>query len=218
MTADVSTEQAGTQGERFWEGHYQAHERVWSGRPNALLVEVAGPLAPGTALDLGCAEGADAIWLAGRGWRVTAVDMSSTALERASTHAVRAGVADRIDFQRHDLAQTFPTGAYDLVSAQYLQSPVEFPRHRILQAAAATVAPGGLLLIVTHASIAPWSWKQNMDTRFPTPEEELAALDLSPGQWRTEVVAAPARRATGPNGQSATVTDNVIVVRRIATG
>ncbi len=155
MIADANTEHAGTQGERFWEGHYQAHERVWSGRPNAMLVEVAGPLAPGTALDLGCAEGADAVWLAGRDWRVTAVDVSTTALARASTHAVGAGVADRIDFQRHDLAHTFPTGAYDLVSAEYLQSPVEFPRHRILRAAAATVVPGGLLLIVTHASIAP---------------------------------------------------------------
>ncbi len=75
-----------SQAERFWEGHYQAHERLWSGGANPVLVDVAGSLLPGTALDLGCGEGGDAIWLAGRGWRVTAVDMSATALSRASTH------------------------------------------------------------------------------------------------------------------------------------
>ena len=213
----MTTERIDTPAERFWEGHYQARDQVWSGRANALLVDLAADLPPGTALDLGCGEGADAIWLAGRGWRVTAVDVSATALERAAAHAVSAGVADRIDFQRHDLGHTFPTGAYDLVSAQYLQSPVELPRERVLQAAAATVAPGGLLLIVTHASIAPWSWNQDPDARFPTPQEELATLGLRPDEWRDEMVAAPARQASGPNGQSATVIDNVIAVRRTTT-
>ncbi len=202
-----------SQAERFWEGHYRAHERVWSGGANPVLVDVAGLLPPGTALDLGCGEGGDAIWLAARGWRVTAVDVSATALGRAATHAAAAGVADRIDFQRHDLAQTFPAGAFDLVSAQYLQSPVEFPRDRVLHAAARAVAPGGLLLAVAHASVPPWSWA-DPDTRFPTPEEALAALDLTPGQWRTDRLGAPDRQATGPNGETATVADTVIAVRR----
>lgn len=61
--------------EQFWEGHYRGRERRWSGRPNAVLVDVVGSLPPGTALDLGCGEGGDAIWLAGLGWRVTAVDV-----------------------------------------------------------------------------------------------------------------------------------------------
>ena len=217
MKAERDSERIDTPAERFWEGHYRARERVWSGRANAVLVDIAAPLPPGTALDLGCGEGADAIWLAGRGWRVTAVDVSATALERAAAHAVSAGVEDRIDFQRHDLAHTFPTGAYDLVSAQYLQSPVDLPRDRVLRAAAGTVAPGGLLLVVTHASIAPWSWNQNPGTRFPTPDEELATLNLRPDQWRAEMVTTPARRASGPNGQSATVIDNVIAVRWMTT-
>lgn len=66
----------------FWDARYSEHDRVWSGEPNAVLVEEAAGLEPGTALDLGCGEGADAVWLARRGWRVTAVDVSGVALER----------------------------------------------------------------------------------------------------------------------------------------
>ncbi len=200
--------------ERFWEGHYRGHKRRWSGRANPVLVDVAGSLSAGTALDLGCGEGGDAIWLARLGWRVTAVDVSATALGRAAADAATAGVADRIDFQQHDLAHTFPSGSFDLVSAQYLQSPIEFPRERILQAAAQTVAPGGLLLVVTHASAPSWSWA-SPNTRFPTPEEALATLELDPKPWRTERLAAPERQATGPNGESGTIADNVIALRRL---
>ncbi|QIN77904.1 methyltransferase domain-containing protein [Rubrobacter marinus] len=193
--------------ERFWEDHYRRRERVWSGRPNPVLVDVAGSLRPGTVLDLGCGEGGDAIWLARRGWRVSAVDMSATALERAAEDADAAGVADRIDFRRHDLALTFPSGAFDLVSAQYLHSPVEFPRVHVLQQAASAVTPGGLLLIVDHASVSPRSWA--------APEETLAPLDLSPDEWRTERIEAREREAIRPNGQGITVTDNIVVVRRV---
>jgi SAM-dependent methyltransferase len=153
--------------------------------------------------------------LAQHGWRVTAVDVSATALNRASAQATSVGVEARIDFQQHDLAHTFPAGAFDLVSAQYLQSPVEFPRERVLQAAARAVAPGGLLLIVEHASVAPWSWNPDPHTHFPTPAEMLSVLNLSTGMWRTERLEAPTRQAIGPDGQSATVTDNVIAVRRL---
>ena len=205
----------GSQAEQFWEEHYRRHERVWSGRANPIVVDVAGSLQAGTALDLGCGEGGDAIWLARRGWRVTAVDASVTALDRAWSHASAAGVEARIDFQQHDLARTFPAGAFDLVSAQYLHSPVEFPRDRVLQRAASAVAPGGLLLVVAHASVAPWSWA-DPDTRFPTPEEALAALELDPERWRTERLGAPERPATGPDGQRATVTDSIVAVRRLA--
>jgi SAM-dependent methyltransferase len=181
---------------------------VWSGRPNPVLVDVAGSLRPGTALDLGCGEGGDAIWLALQGWRVTAVDVSATALDRAAADAATAGVADRIDFRQHDLALTFPSGAFDLVSAQYLHSPIEFPRVHVLREAARAVMPGGLLLIVDHATVGPGSWAD--------PEETLAPLDLSPNEWHTERLQAREREATGPNGQRATVTDNVIAVRRLA--
>ena len=216
MSRELHTEEGSSEAEQFWERHYRAHERLWSGRPNPVLVDVAEPLTAGTALDLGCGEGGDAIWLSRLGWRVTAVDVSATALERAATHAATVGVETGIDFQQHDLAHTFPNGAFDLVSAQYLQSPVDLPRDRVLRAAAGAVAPAGLMLIVDHGSAPPWAGNPHAHTRFPTPGEVLTALELDPGRWRTELLGSPERQAIGSHGQCATVTDSVVAVRRVA--
>ena len=200
--------------EQFWERHYRGQNRVFTGRANPLLVEVAGPLPAGAALDLGCGEGGDALWLASRGWRVTAVDVAATALSRAAERAKAAGLDDLITLARHDLTRSRPDGAYDLVSAQYLHSPVAFDRTEVLRSAAASVTAGGLLLVADHASVPPWSWA-DPDTRFSTPDELLASLRLPADRWLPEQVRATSRTATGPAGQSATVTDNVVAVRRL---
>jgi SAM-dependent methyltransferase len=154
-------------------------------------------------------------WLAGQGWRVTGGDISSTALQRAAERAAAAGVGDRVAYEQHDLAQSFPAGRFDLVAALYLHTPFDFPRATVLQAAARAVAPGGLLLLVEHASIAPWSWNQNRSTPFPTPGEILVSLALDLAQWQIERLEAPEREATGPGGQVATVRDNVVAIRRL---
>ncbi|MFE1320418.1 FAD-dependent oxidoreductase [Kitasatospora phosalacinea] len=177
----------------FWEKRYGESEQIWSGRPNASLTVQAADLEPGRALDLGCGEGGDALWLAERGWRVTAVDISRVALERAAARAAVAGLADRIDWQRVDLAHAFPSGAYDLVSAQFLHSPAEFPRERVLRRAAAAVAPGGTLLVTSHAAFPVKHDHPHPDMHFPTPGEMLASLRLDPAEWTVELAEEHAR-------------------------
>ena len=196
-----------------WEEHYSAKPQVWSGRVNARLAEIAGELTGTRALDLGCGEGADAIWLAERGWTVVAVDVSTTALDRGRAAAQERGVAERIDFQQHDLDTGFPAGQFDLVSAQFLHSPVEKDRPTILRRAAAAVAPGGTLLIVDHAAAPPWAAKMH-DHVFPTAEAVVAGLDLASAEWQPVQVGTVEREVQGPDGQPAGLTDNVIRIRR----
>jgi SAM-dependent methyltransferase len=200
----------------FWDAHYGQKAQVWSGEPNAGLVAEVSDLAPGTALDLGCGEGGDAIWLATRGWRVTAADVSQTALDRAAAAAEAAGVADRIDWQRHDLAATFPAGTFDLVSAQFLQSPIDLPADAILRRAAAAVAPGGTLLVIGHAGPPSWAPGHAPPGGFVDPEAIVAALDLRHDDrtWELLVCEHRSRPTTGPAGEHASHLDGVVRARR----
>lgn len=186
-------------------------ERVWSGRVNLRLAEVAADLPAGRALDLGCGEGADALWLAERGWHVVAVDVSATALDRARKAAAARNLLRNIDFQRHDLNASFPEGRFDLVSAQYLHSPVRLERETVLRRAADHVGPGGVLLIVDHGSVPPWA--QRHDHAFLGIEEVIASLRLNATEW-TRLRADSVEREMVVNGETATVPDNVIALRR----
>lgn len=211
--ADLAAQKPG----EFWEDLYRQRaldQSAWGSRVNPMLVEVAAELTPGVALDLGCGTGGDALWLARRGWKVTAVDISPTAVERVAVLAHTERLDDRITAECHDLAQTFPTGDFDLVSAQYLHTPYDLPRDSILRTAAEALRPDGRLLVVDHGSIAPWSWNQDQDTRFATPQEMYAELALPSSGWTVERADTPKREATGPGGQTATVTDHVLLVRR----
>ncbi|WP_345567745.1 class I SAM-dependent methyltransferase [Nonomuraea rosea] len=213
---DAATDDQGAQdedAEQFWERHYRTR-RAWDGRVNPLLAETAAPLLPGTALDLGCGAGGDAIWLAGQGWHVTAVDISATAVEQVRERARDLGLADRVTTEQHDLAGSFPAGRFDLVSAQYFHTPFALVRSRVLRTAAQALRPGGLLLIVDHGSTAPWSWNQDPGVQHPTPTEVATELDLDPARWSVLRADMPRRQATGPAGESATVIDNVLLVQR----
>ena len=145
---------------------------------------------------------------------MTGVDVAQAALDAARKAAETAGVAHKTSFERHDLAETFPTGSFDLVSAMFFQSPVEFERAGALRRAAAAVAPGGLLLIVTHGSRAPWSWA-DPETKFPTPDQGLRDLALDPARWQPVFVGISERDAKGPEGQEAKLVDNVIAMERL---
>lgn len=132
-----------------WDERYsESDDQLWSGRPNGRLVaEVAG-LGPGRALDVGCGEGADALWLASRGWTVTAIDVSEVAVRRAREAAARAGV--EVEWVCGDALQTpFPSGSFDLVSLQYPALPNAHGEAAV-RTLLDTVRPGGLLLAVYH--------------------------------------------------------------------
>lgn len=198
-----------------WEQHYGERDRMWSGRVNIQFADVVGDLAPGRALDLGCGEGADAVWLAERGWDVVAVDVSDTALGRAREAPGARDVADRIEFVQLDLSEGFPEGTFDLISSQFLHSTLEFDRQKVLVKAAAALRPGGTLVIVDHGSAPPWPSKLDHHHHdFPSAEEVVAALDLSSDEFERVRVDAVERQAVGPEGQQRPWMDNVIVLRR----
>lgn len=200
----------------FWEGLYSARPAATDPRPNHRLTEVVPGLPPGHVLDLGCGEGGDALWLAHRGWHVTAVDIADVALERLAALARARGLGDLVTTEQHDLHRSFPQGRFDLVSAHYLHTSFDLDRTTVLRAGAHALRVGGLLLVVDHGSTAPWSWNQDPGVRYPTPGEIAASIDLDPAVWTVERADAPRRTATGPGGRTAEVTDHVLLIRRTA--
>ncbi|WP_432523205.1 class I SAM-dependent methyltransferase [Kineococcus sp. SYSU DK006] len=169
--------------QEFWDQRYRGGP-LFSGHPNPWLVHHASALPPGTALDVGCGEGADSLWLAARGWHVTGVDISPVALARAARLAEDAGaeVVARTSWQQADALHLEPSQArFDLVSAQYLHLPAPgmAELHRRL---AAAVRPGGTLLLVLHEPPRPGSERPDVPADvFATAEEMAAGLD--PAAW-----------------------------------
>ncbi len=202
--------------QEFWDDRYRSADGLWSGQPNPQLVAQAAGLAPGEALDAGCGEGADAIWLASRGWAVTAVDVSAVALERAAARAADQGgdIAGRITWRREDLLSWDPgPQRFDLVSAQFMHLPGP-DRESLHARLAAAVRPGGTLLIVAHH---PDDLHVNVGRHgpadmFPSAGQLAAALD--PGDWEILVAAAVERPATDLDGQPVTVKDTVLRAAR----
>lgn len=210
-TADDTTPSA----RDWWEARYAERDGIWSGRVNAVLAAVAADLPSGRALDLGCGEGGDVVWLAGQGWDVTGVDLSVTAVGRGSRAAVSAGVQDRTAFVAADLGTWETAARFDLVTASFLQSwPVAIPRADVLRRATGFVAPGGHLLVTAHAAPPHDELPAELRTyRFPTPAEDLAALGLDE-TWTVVAAELRPRTAVGADGAEHDVVDSVVVVRR----
>jgi SAM-dependent methyltransferase len=195
---------------QFWDERYRSRDRLFSGNPNGVLVtEVAG-LPPGRALDVGCGEGADALWLAGHGWQVTAVDISRTALERAA--AAATDTAGRVAWTRADLTSTPPpAGTFDLVSAQYFPLPHQ-PDHAALRGLLDAVAPGGTLLIASH-DLADLPPRQELDFDpgdYYQPDDIARLLDHD---WTVLINETRPRTAPAPPGTHHTH-DTVLRARR----
>ncbi|TNM37576.1 class I SAM-dependent methyltransferase [Nocardioides albidus] len=209
----------------FWDERYGGSDRVWSGRPNQRLVEQVADLEPGTALDVACGEGADAVWLAKQGWRVTAVDVSQVALAKVAAHADEQGVGDRLRIGFYDaLADPRPAGrrTFDLVTVSFLHVPVpDFAA--IYRGIAEAVAPGGRLLVTAHHpdDVATGARHDHGPGLMFEPDRVLETLgvdrpgeaDGKDGTWEVEVADTPVREQESADGPLV-VRDTVVRLRR----
>ena len=194
-----------------WEERYSGEEKIWSGNPNPQLVAEVSGLAPGTALDVGCGEGGDVIWLAQQGWTVTGADFSANGLARAARHAADAGVADRTDWWQVD-ARTFSADgrSYDLVTTHFLHPP-DGGMVEVTRRLADAVAPGGHLLIVGHAPSEAFDFLTASHRRAMFFAEDL--LPGLPDGFEALVVEQRPRTMTR-DGETVDVHDSTLLARR----
>lgn len=181
-----------------WDERHAASDPIESPEPDPTLIEACAAMLPGRALDLGSGDGRNAIWLAQRGWQVTAVDFSSVAIERAAARAASVGVV--IDWRLEDLLSWRPDeGSFDLVALMYIHLPVH-ERRAVYAGAAAAVASGGTLLVVGHD-------RSNLDEGVGGPQdpevlftatEIAAALREGFVAERAEVIRRPGPGGRGP--------------------
>jgi SAM-dependent methyltransferase len=177
--------------------------------PSAYLTAAAGGLVPGRALDAGCGHGAEALWLAARGWQVTAVDFSATVLAHGRSVAATLGtdIAERIDWVEGDLAIWTPrAGLHDLVFSLYVH--VAGSVEAMVSRLATGVAPGGLLLLVGHLPIDPTTGAATAAAGQLQVTVEAATAVLDPQHWEMAIAEDRQRAAAG------TGSDAVICARR----
>lgn len=202
-----------------WDDRYRERPALWSGNVNATLATAVegierdrGGAAGGRSLDLGCGEGGDVLWLAGRGWVADGVDVSTVAIERARERAATEGVSG-VRFVAQDLEQWRANDAYDLVTASFFQSKIGLDREGVIRRAAAALASGGSIVLLSHAAPPPWatSLKEHAHhAPMPTADSERAILAGVPS-LRVDRADVVLRAATGPNGEQAELEDLLVV-------
>lgn len=180
-----------------WDERYGGTDLVWSATPNQFLAAEAADLAVGHALDVACGEGRNALWLAGRGWQVTAVDFSEAGIATGRRRAAEAGVD--VDWVVADVVEWEPEpAAFDLVVIAYLQLPAASLR-RVLGHAAGALAPGGTLVAIGHD-------RTNLVDGHGGPQDPDVL-------WTVEEIVD----AIGASGVEATVEQRAVVERRVTT-
>ncbi len=200
----------------FWEGRWsqvlrEHGDQVAHRPPNAHLVAEVENLRSGLALDAGCGHGSDTLWLATRGWRVTAVDFSATALAHARSMAETMGtdIAERVDWVEGDLATWIPRpDRYDLVTCLYVHIAGSVPE--MVRRMATGVAPGGTLLLVGHRPMDPVTGAPTAAAGQVQVSVEAAVAALDRGRW--EFIVAEDR----PRARAGTGVDAVICARRLS--
>ena len=210
------------QGKEFWEEHYGQAERIWSGKVNPTLAEILEPLPAGRALDLGCGEGGDAFWLASRGWQVTGVDISQTAIERARETARHLSAdSGSVQFIAADLETWSDERRFDLVTLSFFHAPFEFQRNAILGKALDRLAPGGRMVVLSHGShpLSQAAAHHDHDhggqhgPNLVTVDSELRSLGVPAEGLQILQAKTVQRMITGPDGHPATIEDVVVVLK-----
>ena len=203
--------------QEFWDARYRGRDPERPGRPHPYLVDALSGASPGTALELGCGDGANAIWLATRGWRVTTVDVSQVALDLAAAFAERAGVASRVRWERADLRDWTTTETFDLVAAFFVHTPLELDFPSTMRRAAEQVRTDGTLLVIGHYTLPPWAPDPDNTDGLFSAGELASALARDDRAWRIDVADRLARSVTY-DGQQHIVQDAVLhAVRAGAT-
>lgn len=208
----------------FDKGYWDQHWRDGQGDAaaareapvNPYLVRVAEDLAPGTALEAGCGEGAAAIWLAQRGWEVVAADIAEEPLARAAARAAVQGLGeDRIRWVRADLSTWRPSKAFDLVTTHYAH-PVT-SQLAFYDRLATWVAPGGSLLVVGHLPTGDGAHDHHPPARASVTVEGISAR-FDPATWDVVTAEEHTRTLEAPDGGEVTLHDAVVrAVRRVGS-
>ncbi len=246
--ASRSADHAPSSAAQEWDERYRERERIWSGNVNPTLaaaveqIERTGPHRPGEprsseaqsgqtcagphpacprALDLGCGEGGDVLWLAQRGYTAFGVDISTVAIGRARARAEELGLTNRVHVQAANLEHWSPNQpGFELITASFFQSYSGLDRTGVLQRAATWLAPGGSLVLLSHAAPPSWATEEDAHGRrmeFPSGESERAMLaellaDRTLVVQREELIT---REVTGHHGHDGTLTDLLMVCQRI---
>lgn len=204
--------------DQIWQGDRVA--AMAAGQPNPHLVREVGDLAPGTALEAGCGAGAEAIWLATRGWQVTAVDIAAAALTHAAERATAAGVDAKVDWVEADLSSWEPTARYDLITTHYAHPAM--PQLDFYERIAAWVAPKGTLLIVGHLhhhdQNATSGHGHGHGENEPPAAASVTAVDittrLDPSGWDIMTAEESHRNLIRPHGHPVSLHDVVVKASR----
>jgi thioredoxin reductase/SAM-dependent methyltransferase len=204
--------------EADWDRRYSGAQ-MWSGNPNGALVNEMDGVAPARALDVGAGEGGDALWLAEHGWQVTASDISRRALDRIGAEAARRGVAVELHHADANGVAAYEAGAFDLVLAMYASIP-RTPDARGVHNLLDAVAPGGVLLVVSH-DLEPMRAPVDTQTHsrafdpdaYVRTDDFAAALAGSPG-WEIEAHELRPRPPGAAAAASHHVDDVVFRARR----
>jgi len=191
-----------------WDERYSTSELIWTGRANQFVETHLAELEPGTAIDLGAGEGRNAVWLAARGWTVTAVDFSEVGLDKARRLADEHSVSIRT--VHADATTWTPPSQVDLVVLSYLQLPGD-ERRTVVEHAASWVAPGGTLFVVAHdrSNVTDgYGGPPSLEVCY-TVDETIGLLD----GLEIEVAEVAERAVDTPDG-ARTALDTLVIARR----